>query len=191
VGTYGRNFEFRVTPFGGQRGARFVLPADAPADLPIGAPVRVADGATPDINGLLPVALATGAQPPKEGLSGILVYEWAPAAFAGSDPYLTTYSDKDTAPRGRAVQVVSGDRIKVVFKNTVDRLYLNTREYPGRTIVAGMGDTPTLAVGDLLTPGAGTDVGGYWAETAVAADAWLVVEFVDAARQEVEARFVF
>lgn len=191
MGSYGRNFEFRVPPAGGQRGGRYVLPSTAPADLPIGCPVRVADGATPDANGLLPVALATGAQAPKKGMSGILIFEHAPAAFAGDDPFLTTYSDKDTAPRGRAVQVVSGDMVKVVFRNTADRTFLETRDYAGRTMVAGMGATPTLAPGDFLTPGTGNDTAGYWAETATAAEGWLVVEKVDGARGEVECRLNF
>jgi hypothetical protein len=191
VGTYGRNFEFRVPPDGGMRGARYVLPTTAPADIPIGAPVRVADGAVPDSMGRLPVALATGAQAPKKGLSGIVLYEWAPAAFAGDDPLLTTYSDKDTVPRGNACQVISGDMIKAVFKNTADKVFLQTRNYLGRTMIAGMGATPTLAVGDMLTPGTGTDAAGYWAETATAGDAWLIVENVDTVRQEVECRVAF
>lgn len=190
MGTYGRNFEFRVPPHGGQRGARYVLPTTAPADLPIGAPVVVANGATPDEMGRLPVALATGAQAPKPGLSGILVFEHAPAAYAGDDPFLTTYSDKDTAPRGRAVQVVAGDRVKVVFRNTEDRSFMGQRDYQGRVIVAGMGATPTVAVGDYLTPGTGDDTAGYWAE-GTAANGWMVVESVDVARQEVECRMTF
>jgi hypothetical protein len=191
VGTYGRNFEFRVPPDGGQRGARYALPSTAPADIPIGAPVRVADGATADEMGRLPVALATGAQAPKKGLSGIVLYEWAPAAYAGSDPYLTTFSDKDKVPRGQACQVVSGDMVKVVFRNTVDKVFLHTRDYPGRVIVAGLGTTPTLAVGDMLTPGTGDDSAGYWTETADAADAWLIVEHIDSTRQEIECRLAF
>lgn len=191
MGTYGRNFEFRVPPVHGERGGRYILPSDAAADLPIGVPVRVADGATPDSSGRLPVALATGAQAPKKGLSGILVYEADPTAFAGDDPYLTTFSDKDKAPRGKAVQVVSGDRVKLVLRNTEDRTFLESRDYAGRTIVAGLGATPTLAVGDFLTPGTGNDDAGYWAETADAANAWLVVENVDATRGEVEARVNF
>jgi hypothetical protein len=142
--------------------------------------------------GRLPVALATGAQAPKKGMCGIVLYEWAPAAFAGDDPYLVTFADKDKVPRGNACQVISGDPIKVVFTNTpTDRLFLHTRHYAGRTMVAGMGATPTLAPGDMLTPGAGDDSGGYWAETAVEADAWLIVETVDAARGEVECRVNF
>lgn len=189
MSTYGRNFEFRVPPYGGQRGARYVLPADADADLPIGAPVRVADGATPDAMGLLPVDLATGAQAPKAGLSGILVFEHAPAAFAGQDPSLTTFSDLGTAPRGRAVQVVAGDRVKVVLRNTTDRTFLQMRNYTGRVMVAPA-NLGTLAVGDYLTPGTGDDDAGYWAE-GTAANGWLVVESVDTARGEVECRLTF
>jgi hypothetical protein len=191
VGSYGRNFEFRVPPMHGQRGARYALPPDAAADLPIGVPVVVADGADADDMGLLPVALATGAQAPKPGLAGIVVYEHAPAAYAGDDPFLTTFSDKDTVPRGKACQVVAGDRVKVVFRNTEDRTFLTVRQYEGRTMVAGMGATPTVAVGDYLTPGAGNDTAGYWTETANAAQAWLVVERVDPDRGEVEARMAF
>lgn len=189
MGTYGRNFEFRVTPHGGQRGGRYVLPVDAPEDLPIGVPVQVADGAVADAMGLLPVALATGAQEPKKGLSGIVLYEHGPGL--GGDLVLDTYSDRDTVPRGRACQVVSGDAVKVVFRNTEDRTFLQTRDYAGRVMVAGLGATPTLVVGDFLTPGTGDDTAGYWAETANAAEAWLVVENVDAARGEVECRLAF
>lgn len=189
--TYGRNLAFRVPPLHGQRGGRYVLPADAAADLPLGVPVRVAPGAVADSMGLLPVSLATGASAPVKGQSGLLLYEHAPAAFAGVDPALTTYSDVDAVPRGKAVQVISGDMVKVVFRNTEDRTFWNTRNYTGRTMVAGLGATPTLQVGDMLTPGTGNDDAGYWAETGSAANAWLIVERVDAARGEVEARFAF
>jgi hypothetical protein len=193
MGSYGRNFEFRVPPVHGQRGGRYILPADADADLPIGVPVVVPDGAEGDeaLTGAIPVELATGAQAPVKGQCGLLLYEHAPAAYAGFDPALTTYSDIDTVPRGKLVQVISGDMVKVVFRNTEDRVFLQSRAYTGRIMVAGMGATPTLAVGDFLTPGTGDDDAGYWAETGSAANAWLVVERVDAARQEVEARFAF
>lgn len=190
MGTYGRNLEFRVPPYHGQRGGRYVLPSTS-ANLPIGVPVVVPDGSAADAMDLLPVNLATGAQAPKQGMSGLLLFEHAPAAFAGFDPELTTYSDMDFVPAGRAVQVISGQRIKVVFRNTADRTFLQTRAYTGRIMVAGLGATPTLAVGDFLTPGVGNDDDGYWAETGSVANAWLVVERVDAARQEVEARFAF
>jgi hypothetical protein len=188
--TYGRNLAFRVPPLHGQRGGRYVLPSDADA-LPLGVPVVVPDGAVADAMDLLPVELATGAQAPVKGQCGLLLYEHAPAAYAGSDAALTTYSDVDMVPPGKAVQVISGDMVKVVLKNTVDRVFMQTRNYSGRVMVAGLGATPTLAVGDFLTPGTGDDDAGYWAETGTAANAWLVVERVDAARSEVEARFAF
>lgn len=189
MGSYGRNFEFRVPPVHGERGGRYVLSGDA--DLPIGVPVVAADGADNDetLTGALPVSLATGAQAFKRGMCGILVYEHIDNF--GVDPVLNTWSDRDTAPAGKMVQVVSGDRVKVVLKNTVDRTFLQTRDYAGRTMVAGIGATPTVQVGDLLTPGVGNDDDGYWAETGTAANGWLVVERVDADRGEVECRFNF
>lgn len=190
MGTYGRNLEFRVPPLHGQRGGRYVLPADAPADIPMGVPV-VHNGDDADAMDLLPMELATGAQAPVKGMSGLALYEHAPAAYAGFDPVLTTHSDLDTIPRGKALQVISGDMVKVVFRNTVDRVFMGARSYSGRIMVAGLGATPTLNVGDFLTPGTGNDDAGYWAETADETLAWLVVERVDAARREVEARFVF
>ena len=189
MGTYGRNIEFRVPPYHGQRGGRFAAPTNA--DLPMGVPVRVADGAAEDALGLLPTTLAAAASAPKSGLCGIAIYEYNMGVdFAGTDNVITTFSDRDTIPRGRAIQVISGDRVKVVFTNTEDRTFLTARNYEGRIMVAGMGATPTLAVGDFLTPGVGNGTDGYWAE-GTAANAWLVVERVDVARQEVEARFVF
>lgn len=183
MATYGRNFEFRVPPYHGQRGGRYVIPRDAAADVVIGAPV-LWNGEDTDVNGLMPVELATGASAPVKGQAGVLVYEGD--TLSGLDPLLNGISDIDRAPRGRQVQVVSGDMVKVVFRNTEDRLFLNSRNYTGRTMFAG-----TPAVGDFLTPGAGTDQDGYWAVAAAAAEAWLVVESYDDARNEVEARFVF
>lgn len=189
MASYGRNFDFRVPPVHGQRGGRFVLDPDSSntGGVPIGAPV-LANGDGTDANGLLTVDLATGAQAPVKGQSGILVYE----AFnlAGLDPYLSTYSDVDKAPLGQAIQVVSGDHVKVAFRNTADRTFYNSRAYLGRAMVAPA-NLSGLAVGDMLTPGTGNDTAGYWAKTVTAADAWLLIEAVDAARGEVEARFVF
>lgn len=186
---YGRNFEFRVAPKSGQRSGRFFLAgAD---DIPIGAPVKYSSADGENELGLLAVTLATGAQAtPNPGMGGIAVFEHAPAAFAGVDPFLTTYSDIDTVPVGKAVQVVSGVDVKVVLRNTAARDFLG-RAYTGRTMVAGFGATPTVAVGDYLSPGTGTDADGYWVETGSAANAWLVVTKVDHDRGEIEARFVF
>lgn len=188
MGSYGRNFEFRVPPVHGQRGGRYVL--GGTDDIPIGAPVLVANGATANaaLTNALPVTLATGAQAPKKGMCGILVYEWIDLNYL--DPVYYTYSDRDLAPHGKMVQVVSGGPTKVVFRNTVDREFLESRQYKGRMMVAGIGATPTVVVGDYLSPGTGNDTAGYWAESN-AANGWLVVEQVDPARGEVECRFNF
>lgn len=186
MSTYGRNFEFRVPPVDGQRAGRFSI-SDATA---IGAPV----GATgsEDALGRAEVDLVTGATTPRSGKHGVLVYEFGPAAYAGDDAALTTYSDKDTAPAGAAVQVVSGTTVKVVFRNTEDRTFLNTRSYDGKVMVAGIGiATPTLAAGDYLTPGTGDSTSGYWAETADVTKAWFIITKVDNDRGEVEARMMF
>ncbi len=190
MGTYGRNFEFRVPPRGGQRGGRYAVPTTG-AEIPIGAPLKVTAAADATSLGLTVVNLTTGASAPVPGTCGIAVYEWAPAWQAGSDPFLTTYSDKDTVPLGAAVQLVSGPDVKVVFTNTVESTVLTNRTYAGRVMVAGFGATPTVAVGDFLTPGTGNDSAGYWAETGSAANAWLVVTHISTDRGEVEARFVF
>lgn len=186
MGTYGRNFEFRVPPVHGERNGRYVVPATG-TTIPIGAPVAMTAGADNSALGMAPVTLATGATVPVTGVHGIVLYEWAPAWQAGSDPYLTTYSDRDFVPLGAAVQVVSGSQVKVVFTNTTASTFLGTRSYAARTMVGGAG---TVAVGDYLTPGVGNDTDGYWAE-GTAANGWLVVTGVSTTRGEVEARFVF
>lgn len=201
MASYGRNFDFRIPPEGNERKGRFFLTAAGGTittplgtGVPIGAPVvRDAGNAAPDFPGANDITLAHGAQPPKIGLSGIVVYEHAPAAFAGYDPFLTTYSDLGYAPVGKLVQVVSGPDVKVLFHNTTAVTFLNGGQtYAARKMVTGIGiATPTLVVGDLLTPGTGNDTAGYWDETAVAANAWLVVVAVDNTRAEVEAQFLF
>jgi hypothetical protein len=189
MGTYGRNFDFRIVPTEEQRHGRYIL--SGTTDVPIGAPLKVAAAASPDtaFSGALPALLATGAQAPKRGMAGIGVYEHI--EYRGVDPLLTTFSDLDMIPHGRMFQLVSGAGIKVVFHNTLDRSYLGLRDYQGRIIVAGMGATPTVTVGDYLTPGTGDDDNGYWAETGTAANGWLVVTLVDSVKGEVEAELTF
>lgn len=185
---YGRNFEIPIPPDrGGRSGKHFIALA-----TPIGAPVKYSGGAETDL-GLMPMVLATGPQaPPKTGLGGILVYEYAPAAFAGFDPLLTLYSDLGTTPANVAIQVISDPNAKVRYKNTSARSFLHNRTYTGRVMVAGIvGTTASLQVGDYLTPGVGNDTDGYWAETANAAQAWLVVTKVMNDRDAVEARLQF
>lgn len=189
--SYTRNFEFRVAPKSGQRAGRYISPATGTA-IVIGAPVKVNTAAAANDLGLPTVALATGTQVPVPGICGIAVYEYKGSeGWAGHDPFLTTYSDLDTVPLNQALQVVSGDSVKVAFRNTTASTFLNTRTYAGRVMVAGLGSTSTVAVGDYLTPGLGDDVNGYWGETSVLANAWLVVTRVDLTRGEVEARLLF
>lgn len=193
MGTYGRNFDFRVTPEPRERQGRYVL--DNGSDVPIGAPVIATGTADDELTGALGVELATGAQaPPDPGQGGIVVYEWID--LNGLDPVLNDYSDRGDAPDGRMVQVVRGQGVKVVFRNTSDSTFMANaypagRSYAGRIMVAGVGATPTVAVGDYLTPGTGDDDNGYWTETANANEAWLVIESVDPDRGEVEARLLF
>lgn len=191
MSNYGRNFELTVPPHGRDRKGRFYNSQGAA--IPIGAPVIVDSGGSNNTLGLEPVVLATTPQaPPLAGRGGVVVYEYGPAAFAGDDPWLTTYSDKDTIPDGEAVQVVSGSYVKVRLKNTADRTFLNTRAYTGRVMVAGLtGATSSVAVGDYLSPGAGDDDNGYWNETTDVANAWMVVTKVDADRDELEAQMTF
>lgn len=194
MSTYGRNFEFRVQPHGGQRAARYINPADG-SNIVLGAPVRVDAAAGSDENGRLEVGLASGVGTgtPKPGLGGIAVYEWAPNAFAGTDPLLTLYSDRDYIPAGEPCYLVSGEEVKVVLRNTAENNFFGQRTYAARTMVAGIGGaTPTVLVGDMLRPAdVPNDTNGYWRETSVASEAWLVVTHVDAERGEVEARFLF
>lgn len=185
-----RNFEFRASPQGHQRGARFVLAGGA--DIPNGAPVTVDTAIAVDGRGLLTVKLATGAQnKPANGMGGIIVYEGGPDEW-GSLGRQDSWSDLDTAPVGATVQVVSGDDVKVAFTNTAAGNFYVRANYPkARVMVAGAGATPTVAVGDFLTPGTGNDSAGYWVETANAAEGWLVVTGIDVNSGLVEAQFCF
>jgi hypothetical protein len=187
--SYGRNFSFRSTPQGGNRAGRYYLAGST--SLPIGVPV-VLSGDADASTGRLGVQLATGSQAkPVPGKGGVLVYEHI--QHIGLDPYLYTYSDFDKVPAGEPVQVINGDSVKVAFKNTTATKFLTRSSYPtARVMVANVGGaTPNVAVGDFLTPGTGNDAAGYWAETATAANAWLVVTAVNASTGEVEARVNF
>jgi hypothetical protein len=193
MSNYGRNFEFRVSPQSGQRASRYATQATAAnaATIPIGAPIKVLDG-TEDTAGRLLVELGAQGVPPHSGYNGIAIFEYAPAAFAGDDPFLTVYADKVDVPDGVGVQMVSGKEVKVVLRNTATRTFLHSRTYTGKTMVAGAGATPTVAVGNYLEPHSSpSDTNGYWVETATAANAWLLVTKVDTARGEVEARMLF
>lgn len=204
MASYGRNFDYRILPRAEARNGRFVAPSVALSGanssgggaagtglIPIGAPVVWDLSAGQDGVGRQYVKLATaGATVTPE--SGVLVYEYGPAAYAGVDPYLTTYSDLSVAPLGAPIQLVAGDpAAKIVLTNTPASSFLGVRSYPGRTMVNGLGATATVAIGDYLIPGSGDDVDGYWETTATATGAWAVITSVDTLRAEVEARMLF
>lgn len=128
--------------------------------------------------------LATDGEAPNPGC-GILLYEHI--QYLGDDPYLVNPADKDTVPLNQYAQVVRGNGVKVWFKNTTDRALYDGRNLGGRALVAGLSDaTPTVAVGDYLTP-AGD---GTWRE-GTAANGWLYVEQLDAEADLVECRLTF
>ena len=189
---YGRNFEFRISPPPDQRLGRYRTGEDP---LPIGTPVAVV-GTAVDAQGRLEVGLAAAGTAPVKGQTGLLIFEHAWAATAGYDPALTDSADIDYAPAMAPVQLVSGNEVKVCFRNTVDRTFprevATGRAYAGRLFVAPAG-LAGVNVGDLIGPGAGTDDGGYWAVVAgdAAAPAWFSVTSVDPARAEVEAQMLF
>jgi hypothetical protein len=187
MSNYGRNFEFRIAPERGQRNGRYVNATGG--ELVLGTPI----GGTGVIDELEreEIEAVTGATVPVPGRHGILIVEHTGVTgIQGRDPFLNGFSDADKALVNQQVMMVSGSEVKVVLRNTADRTFLNTRSYAGRVMVAGLGATPTLAVGDYLTPGTGDDDAGYWAE-GTAANGWLVITNVDAARGEVEARLTF
>jgi hypothetical protein len=156
----------------------------------MGIPVEVDTAAALNALNLQPLKVSAADTATLPQGQGVLLYEYAPNAFAGVDPNLTLYSDLNTVPVGAAAQVIHGpsDGIHILLRNTSDSTFLNTRSYPGLTMVAGLGGaTPTIAVGDYLTPVGNTAQSlttGYWKETATVANGWLRVVSVDNARAE-------
>lgn len=187
MSNYGRNFELLQDPELRHRHGRFRL--EDGLSVPIGVPVRVPDGADEDSKKRLPLELATGAQVPVPCLSGIAVYEYTFNAMRGRDPVTTDWSDFDTVPTAAPVQLCDGRAMKVRLINTVARVFQHQRSYTGRIMVAGLGATPTVAVGDLLTPGVGNDTAGYWAKTTDETQAWLRVTAVSANAVEAQQAF--
>lgn len=192
MANYGRNFEVVATPPARGRGNNSV-PTTGDA-LPMGIPVEVDTAASVNTLGLQPVKVAAADTARSVGSGqGVLLFEYAPNAFAGDDPEITLYSDKDTVPVGAAVQVIhgAGSGIRILLRNTSETTFLNTRTYSARKMVAGLGGaTPTIAVGDYLTPGTGNDTAGWWKETGTAANAWLRVVSVDNTREELVAELL-
>jgi len=183
MASYGRNFEFRIPPKPSARAGRFISPATALTGsganggsgvggsptgavglLPLGIPVIFDLTAGQDTQGCQYIKQAgIGTLTSAQGGFGLLLYEYGPAAFAGTDPYLTTYSDLGIVPLNMYCIVVRGDpATKILLRNTVNNTFLNERSYVGRTMVNGLGATSTCIVGDYLVPGNGNDSDGYW-----------------------------
>lgn len=198
MGQYHRNFEFRNPPRDGQRPGYFISPnaldggGNPITPILIGQPILVDTTQQPDsVYGLQPVKVATGAQAPVPGMCGVAIYEFKnDEAYAGQDPFLTTYSDLPYVPPAQALIMVGGPFTEILLRNTSSLTFLNTRTYAPRTMVAGLGATPTVSVGTLLTPGTGTDAAGYWQPTLTASQGWAVVTAVDTVRGEVVARLL-
>lgn len=115
------------------------------------------------------------------GLSGILVHEEAWTAKHGQDPETFSSSDYDTVPANTQAQVVHGTEVKLLVQNlSADDLEFDgMRSYTGRNMFNPT-DLETLAIGNMVTVGAGNPTDGFWKKTATAAEAWGTVVEVDA-----------
>ena len=121
MSNYGRNFEFRTPPHGAQRAGRHVVDS-ASAVVPLGAPIKVSGNGTDNL-GLEQVdqAVAAAGTPPVSGVNGICVAEIIGYdGFPGQDSFTALQQDQDNVAAGTPVQMVSGDNIKVLLRNTYD-----------------------------------------------------------------------
>lgn len=193
MSTLGRFAEFQVSPQPEDRLGGFKTGATAIAQL---APVRRPTATTTKdpIDGLIAVELAAANSGPKLGETGLCVYEQLPELYniQRNVAPITQISDLVDAPPRRAIQVVHGTYVEVVFRNLSadDLLFEGIGEYEGRNMVNPT-DLQTLAIGNLLTPGAGNSDDGFWKKTSDAAEAWLRVIDVDASVGMVAATVLF
>lgn len=147
------------------------------------------------VDGLMLIGTAVKIDPAKPGFvrrpnadevpgphCGLIVYEHI--QWKGTDPALTTPLDFETVPAGQFVQIMRGPGVKVWFKNTETKTLYDGRSQAGRTLVAGLGATPTVAVGDYLTV---TADGTF--DEGTADNGWFLVEQVEG--DLVECRFTF
>lgn len=166
------------------REGRFRAPAGTP--LRLGTGVEPDPGSTTDPQALRAITGGGGIDNSLGGagvvgLAGVLWYEHDSQSYEGAAAG-TLMQDYDTAPAGRMVQLLHGPGAKVWFRNT----QANTTE-PGLNFPAARPEVimvanlqhhggSNLAVDDLL---AWDDANGYWAKTAVLAEAVLRVTYVD------------
>lgn len=159
MANYGRNFEYLQPPQKEHRDGRF---KNGSAVLLQGSPV-VGTGSRDGL-GRRVVRIATSADTPAIGKTGLLTYENPVTPFSGLDPVLASKSDLNTVPAGVAVQVVHGSEVIFKLHNTVDALFLNNREYEGLTIA----DMTSLVMDSGIGGGTGTAGDPAWA---IASDA--------------------
>lgn len=157
---------------------------------PAGADLRLGTGVEVDIDGITnpqEVQQIADAGPNDLGGTGIigtvgvLWYEHDSQTLVGQAAG-TLMQDNDFAPRGRMVQILHGRGAKVWFRNTEAATTEAGLNFPSARaeviMVANLGHHggQNLAVGDLLAWDA---TNGYWAKTAVLAEAFMRVTFVD------------
>lgn len=174
--TYGRFASFRQSPIPQHRLGRFKT-GSAPivqfAPVLAGTTLDTADGRTE-------VTLAAAdSDRPNPGRGGLLVWEEAWRALNDLPAVGSRPSDVDTCPAYTQAQVVHGTEVKVLVQNVADEVFEDQRTYEGRNMFNPT-DLTTLAVGNLVTPGAGDDTNGYWKKTSTVSDAWGTVIEVDA-----------
>lgn len=144
---------------------------------------QVTGGGTPD-NSLGGTAIT--------GIMGVLWYEHDSQSYVGAS-WDTLVQDYNTAPVGRMVQVLSGRGAKVWFRNTDASTtepglnFPNTRAEVVMVANLGHDGTGDIAVNDLL---AWDDTNGYWAETAVLAEAFMRVTYADNTLEVCDAEFL-
>lgn len=166
------------------REGRFRAPAAA--DLVLGTAVEPDPASTDDPQALRQVT--AGGSPNNSlagagitGLMGILWYEHDSQTYVGAG-FGSLVQDFDTAPRGRMVQVLRGAGAKVWFRNTEASTTEAGLNFPNtrveRVMVAALGHhgAGNLAVNTLLAWDAAN---GYWATTAVLAEAFMRTTYTD------------
>lgn len=164
------------------REGRFRAPAAV--ELRLGTAVEADPGSTTDPQELRAVDAASPNRLGGTGITGfmgILWYEHDSQTLVGQAAG-SLMSDNDTAPVGRMVQVLRGPGAKVWFRNTEANVSEPGLNFPSTRaeviMVANLGHhgAQDLAVDDLLAWDATND---YWAITAVLAEAFLRVTYVD------------
>lgn len=178
-----RNFHFRQPPQPNERLGNFKLGATALAN---GSPVTAVAGTLDTVDGRLVLSQAAAASAPVAGLTGVLNQELPWDAYSGFDTALTVAADFHLARAYEQAQVCHGKSTKVLVQNTEAQTF-EEGLYPEASGTSYdainmflPSDIATLAVGDMVTPGAGNTTDGYWKKTATASLSWGNVVFVDA-----------